>query len=125
MDNRGSDTERNGSASKAAKADVHTRCRVAADRRRRLKDNSHVALNTTVPLNATPSPSENQCDIYLPSFLAFSIMAAMRSSSSSVSRLADTSSSAATTWSGESWKNVSIRCFTAERLAFSRPSAGT
>jgi hypothetical protein len=63
--------------------------------------------------------------ILLSSLLAFSIISAIRSNSPGVNRVAETSSSAATICSGDPLKNVSSTCFTADRLAFSRPTVGT
>src|ERR1039458_479121 len=125
----GNETERNGNASTAAAAAVHTRCRNAADRPRSAQAANHAAPSTTVLLSAALAKKENHCDtfqidIYLPSRLASSIISDIRSSSSRVRRVAETSSSAATIWSGSPAKKVSSRCFTADRLAFSRATVG-
>ena len=86
------------------------------------------ASSPAMPRPAPPCPSapcrEESAFIYLPSRLAFSIISDIRSNSSRVSLVDETSSSAATVCSGEPAKNVSIRCFTAERLAFSRATVG-
>ncbi len=107
-----------GSASRAAAAAVQTRCRAAAERRPSASAASEAAIRIRVDFSAYAN------NIYLPSRLAFSIISAMRSSSSRVRRVAETSSSAATACSGEPLKNVSSRCLTAERLAFSRATTG-
>ena len=93
--------ERTGSASTAAAAAVQTRCRDAADRPRNKNATIHAAPSTTVLLSATPRHIANHADsfqpvIYLPSLFAFSIIAVMRSNSSRVSAVEETSSSAAT-----------------------------
>ena len=119
--NAGSDTVNIGRARTATAAAVHTRCRAAADRLRNRKAHNQAATRITVLFSATLIRMGN---IYLPSFFALSIISDMRFSSSRVMRVEETSSSAATTCSGESWKNVSNKCFTADRLAFSRVTVG-
>ena len=123
MRSAGKTSESNGKANTEAAAAVHTRCRSAAERFRRSHAASHAIASTAEPLTATPTKNENAA-IYLPSLFACSIIAAMRSNSSRVSRAADTSSSAATICSGEPEKNVSITCFTADRLALFRATTG-
>ena len=123
MRRAGKTSESSGKANTEAAAAVHTRCRSAAGRFRRNRATSQAIANTAELLTATPTRNENAV-IYLPSRFACSIIVAMRSSSSRVSRAADTSSRAATICSGEPEKNVSITCFTADRLALFRATTG-
>src|SRR5262249_4614381 len=111
-----------------ARAAVQTKLRTAADRLRSRADANHAVASTMVLFNAAPIRSEYHPfhpDIYVPSRFAFSIISAIRSSSSRVRCFEETSRSAAITCSGELLKNVSNRCFTADRLALSRPNTGT
>ena len=123
MRTAGNASDNSGRASTAAAAAIHTKCRTAAVLPRSSQAARLAAASTAELFSATPIRNENAV-IYWPSFLARSIMAAMRPSSSSVSRAADTSSSAATIFSGEPAKKVSITCFTADRLALFRGTTG-
>src|SRR5580700_9766490 len=100
----GSQSEKNGSASTATEAAVQTRWRNAADWRRSNNVVSQAMASTTVLFTAISVHSANQVvsfNIYLPSRFAFSIISAMRSSSSRVNSVEETSRSAATICSGE------------------------
>ena len=111
---RGSRRPRSGNVAAVARLTAHSRCRSAADRERRRGTMTCAASRTAV------APITCVC----PSRLARSMSCAIRSSSSSESRSPSRPTSASTTFSGEPSKNVSTRCFTAERRTFCGDSAG-
>jgi len=124
----GTEIESKGSAISAAAHAVHTMWRAAAEARRIASAASQATASTSELLMASEAASGHrvavQFNIYLPSFFASSMSWDMRSSSSRVSRVEATSSSAATACSGEPLKKVSSTCLTAVRLALSRATVG-
>src|ERR1039457_3443854 len=96
----GREMESRGSATSAAAAAVHRMCREAAERLLRASAINHEAQRIAMLLKAAPRNMADHADslmtnIHLPSFLALSIISDMRSSSSLVSRVEETSSRAA------------------------------